>query len=103
MYCVDSPRSQLCRPANSPGFSGTIQSPGILLHNPGFNLRRAQCVVIVVRARDLPYTHIHVFDSAQYLGPARDVKLEKRLDVCAQGKRASKITLLRTDDQYARA
>ena len=41
-----------------------------------------------------------MFDSALYLGPARDVKLEKRLDVCAQGKRSSKITLSHTQDQY---
>ena len=30
----------------------------------------------------------YVFDSALYLCPALDVKVEKRLDVCAQGKRA---------------
>ena len=41
-----------------------------------------------------------MFDSALYLCPARDVKLEKHLDVCAQGKRASKITLSRTHDKY---
>ena len=36
-----------------------------------------------------------MFDSALYLCPVRDIKLEKRLDVCEQGKRASKITLSR--------
>ena len=61
--------------------------------------------VIVVRARDFKistciriYTHTCTTCSIlpciyMYLCPARDVKLEKRLDVCAQGKRASKITL----------
>ena len=34
-----------------------------------------------------------MFDSALYLCPAWGVKLEKRLDVCTQGKRSSKITL----------
>ena len=38
------------------------------------------------------YTY-YMFDSALYLCPAWGVKLEKCLDVSAQGKRSSKITL----------
>ena len=63
--------------------------------------------VVVDRARDFKinsnsihaYTY-YVLDSSLYLGPTWDVKLERRLDVCAQSKRASKITLSHTHDKY---
>ena len=62
--------------------------------------------MIVVRARDFKinsnrmriYTHTRT-TSSLYLGPARDVNLEKRQDVCVHTKRVSKITLSRTHDQ----
>ena len=92
-----------------PDFPGLFRkfdfTPGILLHNPRFFTSRSMRCVIVVRVRDFKisihtYTY-YVFDSALYLCPARDVKVEKRLDVCTcrQGKRASKITLSRTHEK----
>ena len=101
---------QTCQPSRIFG-----DNPGNLTSLPEYCCRifftsRSMRCVIVVRARNFKinsnsiYTHyvfdsaLYVFDSALYLCPARDVKLEKRLDVCAQGKRASKITLSRTHD-----
>ena len=55
-------------------------------------MSRSMRCVIVVRARDFKISiriYTHTRTTCSYLCPAWGVKLEKRLDVCAHGKRAS--------------
>ena len=96
---------QTCQPSrifrDSPGnLTSLPESRNTVALSRIFTSRSMRCV-IVVRARDLKisiriYTHTRTTCSilpCVCMCPAWGVKLEKRLDVCAHGKRASKITL----------